>query len=323
MNKKIVLSLLSIILALFIVELILCLMDYSYVPLKIVTIKKTLDKYDWRHHFIFDNKDFVYDPYLMWRPKNNFVFNSEGHRGRLLSSKRGLKTYCIFTFGDSNTLGLSGKDVGSWPGYLDEIMERSGRDCLVINFGVWGYTSFQGLRQFKEALRLKPDMVMVSYGSNDASMVVTPDKKYVSDRFGIGARVYKYRIGLFFISLLDRIFAQKITALVPRVSIQDYEKNLEEFVELCNNNIKIILLTRPFIGSMPEDRLHWKNFIISYNDVVKKVSKEKNIKLIDLYQYFKNKEEYFCDESHFTEDGHKAAAGLIYEEIKTYLPMIN
>ncbi len=321
--KNLTLSFISVIFALIAVELILGVINYEYTPLKIVTIKKTVNNYDWRDHFIFEDKDFTYDPYLIWRPKKNCsVFNSEGYRGRELYSCKGPKTYCIFTFGDSNTLGISGESGPNWPGYLDDIVKSSDMDCLVINAGVWGYTSFQGLRRFKEALSFKPNMILVCFGANEPCRVVSPDKRYISDRFGIRSKIYKYRTGLFLISLFDRYFSRQVEALEPRVSIDDYEKDLREMVRICvKNNIKIIFLTRPFIGAT-SDKLWWKNFAPQYNDIVKKVSKEKNVMLIDLYGYFNNKGSYFYDESHFNKEGHEIAAKIIYKEIKNYLPRL-
>lgn len=320
MIKNLILSLIAVMLSFVIIEAVLTIAKYQYTPLKMVTIKKTLNKYDWRDHHIFEDGDFVYDPYLIWRPKNNYsVFNAEGYRGRELKFCRRENAYCIFAFGDSNTLGMRGRTAPNWPGYLEGELIESGKDCLVVNAGIWGYTLFQGLRRFKEALPLKPDMALVCFGSNDAYRVVIQDKDYVADKFGIKGRIYKYKTGLFLISLRDRLFKQKNIKLIPRVSIYDYEKYLNEIVSLCAEyNIKLVLLTRPFIGGT-EDELWWKNFGPQYNDVVKKVAKNKNIKLIDLYDYFKDKEEYFSDESHFTKEGDKVAAKLICEEIKVYL----
>ena len=132
--KNLILVFVSLILVLFLIEAILNIINYQYTPLKIIAIKNTENKYDWRNHHIFEDQSFVYDPYLIWRPKKNkSVFNKEGYRGKELSIYRDSGTYCIFTFGDSNTLGTGGKDGSNWPGKLDKIIEQSNRDCLVIN----------------------------------------------------------------------------------------------------------------------------------------------------------------------------------------------
>jgi len=40
------------------------------------------------------------------------------------------------------------------------------------------------------------------------------------------------------------------------------------------------------------------------------------VAVIDVYQYFKDKNEYFADEAHFNDTGYQIAAGLIYDNIK-------
>ena len=42
--------------------------------------------------------------------------------------------------------------------------------------------------------------------------------------------------------------------------------------------------------------------------------------LIDIYDIFKDEEEYFADECHFTEDGHNLAAKRILKKIEPMLP---
>jgi len=314
--RNLVLSLAAFILSLFIIEGVLTAARYQYTPMKIKAVNKTLDKYDWRDRHIFRDEDFLYDPYLIWRPKSNHsVFNAEGYRGRELKTHRRPGTYCVFTFGDSNTLGMRGVDGPNWPGYLEEELRGMGKDCLVVNAGIWGYTLFQGIRRFKEVVPLRPDMALVCFGSNDAFRVVVEDKDYVLDRFGIKGSIYKYKTGLFLISLRDRLYKQKNVKLVPRVPVSDYDKYLNEMASLCEKHgIELILLTRPFVGGT-EDEFWWINFGPRYNDVVRRVARDRHVKLVDLYEYFKDKEEYFADESHFTEEGHRAAARLIRGEI--------
>jgi lysophospholipase L1-like esterase len=65
-------------------------------------------------------------------------------------------------------LGWAEADGPHWPGYLGEILGASG-DRTVVNAGVYGYTSFQGLRRLKQCLDQQPDLVLISFRINDAS----------------------------------------------------------------------------------------------------------------------------------------------------------
>jgi hypothetical protein len=64
--KKAGLVLFGILVAVTIGEGFLTWIDYSYTPLRI----KTIENYtEWRFRLAFENKDFVYDSYLIWRPR--------------------------------------------------------------------------------------------------------------------------------------------------------------------------------------------------------------------------------------------------------------
>jgi acyl-CoA thioesterase-1 len=74
----------------------------------------------------------------------------------------------IVAFGDSLTAGL-GVDAGrTYPALLGERLKREGYDYRVVNAGVSGDTTAGGLRRVDWALRLKPEIVILELGVNDA-----------------------------------------------------------------------------------------------------------------------------------------------------------
>ena len=74
----------------------------------------------------------------------------------------------IVAFGDSLTAGL-GVDAGqTYPALLGDRLRREGYDYRVINAGVSGDTTAGGLRRVDWALRLKPEIVILELGVNDA-----------------------------------------------------------------------------------------------------------------------------------------------------------
>ncbi|HEY7652116.1 MAG TPA: arylesterase [Methylomirabilota bacterium] len=74
----------------------------------------------------------------------------------------------IVAFGDSLTAGL-GVDTGqTYPALLGERLKREGYDYRVINAGISGDTTAGGLRRVDWALRLKPEIVILELGVNDA-----------------------------------------------------------------------------------------------------------------------------------------------------------
>jgi hypothetical protein len=165
-------------------------------------------------------------------------------------------------------------------------------------------------------------MVLVSAFGNDAHRVVFSDKEYLNKR-----KFYKifskFRVGHPILALFDIILIyqkKEKDFIVPRVNLGDYKHHLNEIIRISKEqNIKCVLLTRPFIGESPNE-LWWKNFAPDYNLATIEIAKKNNIIVIETYEFFKNKESFFSDESHFNESGHKVAASLIYKEIKHLIP---
>jgi acyl-CoA thioesterase I len=73
----------------------------------------------------------------------------------------------IVAFGDSLTAGF-GADVGSsYPDYLQKDLDAKGYRYQVINQGISGNTTKDGVDRLEDALRLKPVLVIVAFGGND------------------------------------------------------------------------------------------------------------------------------------------------------------
>ena len=98
-------------------------------------------------------------------------------------------------------------------------------------------------------------------------------------------------------------------------SASKYRQNLEAMVRMAREqNVEIALLTRPYIGPVPlVDR--WKTFATSYNQVTAEIAGRHALPLIDLYHDFKDREDFFLDESHFTREGHERAARIVYRHL--------
>lgn len=74
----------------------------------------------------------------------------------------------IVAFGDSLTAGLGVAPGESYPALLAERLRAQGYAYRVVNAGVSGDTTAGGLRRVDWALRLKPDVVILVLGANDA-----------------------------------------------------------------------------------------------------------------------------------------------------------
>ena len=78
----------------------------------------------------------------------------------------------VLLIGDSCTFGLGVEDHQSFPARLQQLLDESppdGRRVEIINAGVPGYTSYQGLQYLLDhGFALSPDCVMICFGTNDA-----------------------------------------------------------------------------------------------------------------------------------------------------------
>jgi lysophospholipase L1-like esterase len=95
----------------------------------------------------------------------DFRTNSLGYRGPELRKGRER----ILSIGDSCTWGWKVGQSESYPAVLQRLLdEGAGEKYDVINAGVPGHTSYQGLLQLRErGLALDPAVVIINYGFND------------------------------------------------------------------------------------------------------------------------------------------------------------
>jgi acyl-CoA thioesterase-1 len=73
----------------------------------------------------------------------------------------------IVAFGDSLTAGY-GTDAGnSYPDYLERDLNAKGLHYHVVNAGISGNTTKDGVERLDDVLALKPAVVIVAFGGND------------------------------------------------------------------------------------------------------------------------------------------------------------
>nr|WP_045837536.1 arylesterase [Hyphomicrobium sp. 99] len=80
----------------------------------------------------------------------------------------------IVAFGDSLTAGYGVKTNESFPAQLQMALEARGHKVNVVNAGVSGDTTSDGLARLDWALDPKPDAVIVELGANDALRGIDP-----------------------------------------------------------------------------------------------------------------------------------------------------
>lgn len=73
----------------------------------------------------------------------------------------------IVAFGDSLTAGYGADPGKSYPDFLQKILDKEGFQYRIVNAGVSGNTTKDGIDRLKDVLALKPQIVIVAFGGND------------------------------------------------------------------------------------------------------------------------------------------------------------
>jgi lysophospholipase L1-like esterase len=307
-------------------EVVLWEIDYSYVP---VDIDGTTLADQARNRMIYQCEYFRCDPELMWRPKKGYsLFNAQGFRGKELAEVKAPGEFRIFAIGDSNTLGIwqEAQDPDNrssdWPGILDRYLVSAGRQVVVVNGGVWGYSSYQGLRRLEEVVSYRPDMVLIGFGGNCAHKVVVSDADYAPSI--PCSAIYRARTAQLLLRTWRRLAAIGESCppeeLVFRVSPDEYRDNLNGMIALSReHDFQCVLLTCPFTGEC-SDPLWWKYYAPRYVDVTLEVGRDNAVPVIDLHSELENRPECLADEVHLTDEGYQVAARIICDEIEPLLP---
>ncbi len=161
----------------------------------------------------------------------------------------------IVCHGDSITAGAHLEAKDKYP----EILKSLVPDATVINSGIGGNTSGQGLARLeKDVLRHHPDVVVLLFGTNDS--VLTGEAKY-------------------------------------RVAVDAYEENLREMIRRCRAaGAEVVLCTLLPIIPEPYYTRHPKQFydaegglekiLHRYHAAATKAGKDLKVPVIDLYKTF-------------------------------------
>lgn len=250
--------------------------------------------------------DFVPDRSLFWRlsPDNpRLLTNARGYRGADFTEAKAAGVTRIIALGCSCTYGINASITYS--AALQAFLNRNqaGNRYEVINAGVPGYTSFQGVRLFESELaRYQPDIITVYFGWNDHWLARYYEDKNQKTPSRLAQFLMDHATRLRLLQALVRLSAsvrglRHPTSSTPlyRVSPADYRLNLERIIaDAQGRGARVALITAPTAFEGPQDvpeYLVQDRFVTDpataialhrrYNDIVREVAREKDIPLID------------------------------------------
>jgi lysophospholipase L1-like esterase len=111
----------------------------------------------------------------VWR----VALNADGFRSAPFSAAKRPGVVRIACVGDSWTFGMNVDQDRSYPARLEALLagESPPRPAEVLNFGVLGYSSFQGLQVLeRRVLDLRPDVVVIGFAMNDSDVAGYRDR---------------------------------------------------------------------------------------------------------------------------------------------------
>jgi len=228
--------------------------------------------------------------------------NSQGYRGPEFAAVKPPSTVRVACIGDSWTFGMNVDQPRSYPDRLaDHLRELApGARYEVLNFGVLGYSSFQGLQLLKgRVLALHPDVVAIGFGMNDSGVPGYRDKDMIAAAPPpLTRRAIDAAKDLELYKLLDYV-AQRLrfhpktigdylksesgktdgpvdySTMEPwtRVSPTDYERNLRTMIQLARDaGATAVLLDNELWDGSP------------YRPLLRKISADTDVPLVDSFQ---------------------------------------
>ena len=165
---------------------------------------------------------------------------------RLVTDDRPL----VVCFGDSLTAGYGADEGMSYPDFLQKDLDQDGYRYRVVNAGVSGNTTKDGVDRLASVLAMKPALVVVEFGGNDGLRGVN----YQTTRDNLGRIIARLKISG------AKVVVAGIT--LPPSYGQDYVKPFTATYPLLGKRFDVPVI--PFIlqdvygvdGMMQQDGIH-------------------------------------------------------------------
>jgi len=234
---------------------------------------------------------FKYNPIISAQASNNYIFEADfwlghgllgtdpredeyGPKGEFIGEKGYVsfqkileevkdKKRLIINFGDSSTSGWDSEQVGNsnplfqYKTYSDVLRDRVKEDFVVVNAGVPGYSSLQGLRRAQQILgwckeaNITVDYATIYFGNNDSvcnGNIQEKDALPTEGKFRLGEK-YNRSLGDA-IEIIKAKYEQAVRKgleafVIPRVFLGDYKRNLKTMLHLLKRGNTVPILIEP------------------------------------------------------------------------------
>ncbi|HKP46311.1 MAG TPA: GDSL-type esterase/lipase family protein, partial [Pyrinomonadaceae bacterium] len=176
----------------------------------------------------------------------------------------------------------------AYPPLLENVLRNAnpGKQIEVITMAVPGYTSHQGLAWLTRDIdEFKPDLLVISFGWNDASFSDVPDTEAIKTTWpAVTIRWLVDHSQAFAHAthwLRSRQPAKRVIRPLPRVSAQDYLNNMKAMVQLARaHGARVIIMAAPYRDAstnVPEAQIMQR-----YRDNLRAAAKEQSIPFLEI-----------------------------------------
>ncbi len=263
--------------------------------------------------------------------------NASGYRGPERPRLPGSGTLRIAVLGDSSTFGIG---VCRGETYA-ALLERELPNAEVLNFGVTGFSAFQGEKLLVgRVLAYRPRVVLEAFGAvNELLPAGSHDvdaKFQITSQASPRAVLWRDRLsGLRIFQLVERAFSRKAEGRIElkarenwdkwtrgshdylrNQSLASFERSLERMVKLGRaHDVRVILIVPPHRTAV-ETRWPWAN---EYTSAIKRVASRLNAPYWDARAAFRgvphSDERLFLDDYHPNVAGHQLYAKFLAEKV--------
>ena len=197
----------------------------------------------------------------------------------------------------------------------------------MINAGVPGFSSWQGVMLCRELVAYQPDLVVFAFGYHDCRDAFATDRAVLTDDPVVHqVRSLAYRCQLFLLLRKGALAmresqeekAAKMEPHMPtcRVPLGEFDQNLREVVRMGRTHgFRVAFLIEPLAHGNGRTEL-----MRPYQDDMRRVAREEGALVLDVFTPMQRitppgNGPYWDDEIHMSSQGHEAVARILLEQL--------
>jgi lysophospholipase L1-like esterase len=266
------------------------------------------------------------------------IINEDGYRGRVFTKNKSAKVR-IAAMGDSSTFGFRVKEAEAWPRRLEENLRARGYDVEVVNFGVIGFSVYQGYAMFRGRVQdYSPDILCLAFGAINEHFPVGPSVDDFEKAKILGSLQYRTYDALArypIIRWLNRILGRAAAASphapaaasrpAIRVTAEEFEDLVAKIQQIAKGRgTEVVLVSPPRMRFLERDT----PVVLKYTGAIERTSAKLGIRAVDVRaafraheiegnpgEDFKNTNDWFIDSIHPTAAGHSAYAEVVAKSL--------